>query len=147
MSTLADGEFFMFPADGGADGDGAFDGRALLGDVDDFGGVDDLFAGANEAGEAGLADLGEDDFFLELASGPDQDTRGLGHAFDHERGGHHWEAGEVVMQMIFRQRHIFERNGSHVDFKFFELVDPDPTHDEPLKRSPWSSHTRRGFRP
>jgi hypothetical protein len=129
----ADGDFRGFSVEGGAGGDGAFDGGALFVDVGNPGGVNDLFSRAYQAGEGRFADLGEDDFFLEIAGGADEDAGRLGHAFDHQRGGHDGESGEMIVQVIFGEGDVFDRHGGDVDLELFEFIDPDPAHGGNLK--------------
>ena len=38
------------------------------------------------------------------------------------------KAGEVVVQMLFGQRHRFDCGGLHAHFEFDVTIDPEPTH-------------------
>src|SRR5690606_29941789 len=41
------------------------------------------------------------------------------------------EAGEVVVQMLFGQRHVLDRLGRLAAFELDEAVDPEPAHSVP----------------
>jgi hypothetical protein len=37
----------------------------------------------------------------------------------------------VVVQVLFGQRHIFDRHGSDIHFELLKFIDPNPTHEFP----------------
>lgn len=117
---LGDGETIAKDAsDGGGGG---------VGELLDDGFVAELLTGSNERMKNGAFDLGEDDLFGELSGFADEDSGGLCHALDDERGGHDGKAGEVVVEVLFGKRDVLECDGPLSGFERFELVDPDPAH-------------------
>ena len=69
MSTGANGDLGGQAVDARADGYQAFNAGAGFVHIGDLCGVDDLITGPDQAGEGGLVDFCEDDFFFELPRG------------------------------------------------------------------------------
>ncbi len=108
----------------------ATDRSAFLASIQQFGFVPELISRTCPAVERHLRHFGQDDDVLEVVLLAEQDAAGLSHAFDHQRPRHHGKAGEVIVQVLFRQRHILDGRGVAAAFKFVESVNPKPTHGD-----------------
>ncbi len=75
-----------------------------------------------------LGDLPQDDTFFPVAVLGDQQSAGLRHALDDQRIGHHRRVREMVVQMLFGQRNIFDARGPAPALELGEAIDPKPTH-------------------
>ena len=84
--------------------------------------------GKSPAVESHLGNFCEDYVVGELEMFAQQDAPGLRHPFDHERPRHDGEAREVVVQVLFRKRHVFHGAGEFPGLKLYESIDPVPAH-------------------
>jgi hypothetical protein len=68
--------------------------------------------------------VASDDLLCEVAGFADQDAGGLGHALDDQAGGHEGKGREQVVQVLFRQGDVLDRDGASARLEGGELVNP-----------------------
>ena len=73
-----------------------------------------------------LADFGQHDIPHENRAAARPANRRFDQTFEDQRIRHHRKAGKMVVQMLFGQRHRFDRRG--LPARIRESIDPEPTH-------------------
>jgi len=105
--------------------------RAVIFYIDHLHAIRKRVAGKRDGVKRDSRNLCQHDLLHESAVLANEQPGGLGHAFQDERVRHDRRAGEVIVQMIFRERNRFDRRRSAAAFELRESIDPKPAHGNP----------------
>ena len=79
------------------------------------------FRRGGQGGEKWPGDFGQDDFFREIASLADEDSRGLRHSLDYQAVGHDGESRVDIVKVLFGEGYVLDRRRGNPRREFGDL--------------------------